>query len=249
LVNTPWFHTLGNHDHYGNAQAQIDYMSKSNRWILPNYNYSINVMTLNGKKKLISILMLDSIKLCGNTNFSIISTLFHTTNDGNTPSFASTTDANMARLYLKDLENQLKTISASGVPYIIVGSHFPIFSVAEHGSTQCLIDNLMPLLHKYKVSLYLSGHDHNLQHISHTYLGSTVEYMVTGANSLNAISAANIDTVPADSLKFRWPTKSKLDAFIGGFLMITASDQNMTVNFVKADGSFLYTKIILPRNK
>ena len=204
-------------------------------------------MTSNSQVKLISILMVDSIRLCGNTQTSL-------TDEANVPTFSKvpssfTNAASMAALYLKDLENQLKTISASGVPYIIVGSHFPVFSVAEHGSTQCLIDNLMPLLHKYKVSLYLSGHDHNLQHISYTYLGSTVEYMVTGANSLNAISTANIDTVPADSLKFRWPTKSKLDAFIGGFLMITASDQNMTVNFVKADGSFLYTKIILPRNK
>ena len=32
LIKTPWFHQLGNHDHYGNAQAQIDYTSKSNRW-------------------------------------------------------------------------------------------------------------------------------------------------------------------------------------------------------------------------
>jgi len=32
LVKTPWFHCLGNHDHYGNAQGQIDYTNKSNRW-------------------------------------------------------------------------------------------------------------------------------------------------------------------------------------------------------------------------
>ena len=32
LVNTPWFQSLGNHDWYGNAQGQIDYMAFSNRW-------------------------------------------------------------------------------------------------------------------------------------------------------------------------------------------------------------------------
>jgi tartrate-resistant acid phosphatase type 5 len=204
--------------------------------------------------------MVDSIRLCGNTMTSL-------TDAGNVPSFSKapssfTNAASMAALYFQDLENQLKAISASGVPYIIVGSHFPIFSVAEHGSTQCLIDKLMPLLHKYKVSLYLSGHDHNLQHISYTYLNSTVEYMVVGANALNSNSQANIKSVPANSLKFQWPTSGNIvsnlvnEALIGGFLGITASPLSMTVNFIKAarpslfsSQSFtvLYTKTVLPR--
>ena len=213
-------------------------------------------MTSKSQLKLISILMVDSIRLCGNTMTSL-------TDAGNVPSFSKapssfTNAASMAALYFQDLENQLKAISASGVPYIIVGSHFPIFSVAEHGSTQCLIDKLMPLLHKYKVSLYLSGHDHNLQHISHTYLNSTVEYMVVGANALNSNSQANIKSVPANSLKFQWPSTKSLVSEIanGGFLQITASTSNMTINFIKAAPSLsssltsstvLYTKVIKPR--
>ena len=35
LKNTPWFHTLGNHDYLDNYQAQTDYMALSNRW----YNF------------------------------------------------------------------------------------------------------------------------------------------------------------------------------------------------------------------
>jgi tartrate-resistant acid phosphatase type 5 len=217
-------------------------------------------MTSNSQLKLVSILMVDSIRLCGNTQTSL-------TNAEDVPSFSKvpssfTNAASMAALYFQDLENQLKTISASGVPYIIVGSHFPIFSVAEHGSTQCLINSLMPLLHKYKVSLYLSGHDHNLQHISYTYLNSTVEYMVVGANALNSNSQANINSVPPNSLKFQWPTKGNIisnivnDALLGGFLAITASPVGMTVNFIKAGPpsllstqpfTVLYTKNILPR--
>ena len=73
------------------------------------------------------------------------------------------------------MENKLKKISETNVPYIIVGGHFPVYSAAEHGPTQCLVDRLMPLLHKYKVSAYLCGHDHNLQHISNTFLNHTSE--------------------------------------------------------------------------
>jgi hypothetical protein len=48
-------------------------------------------------------------------------------------------------------------------PYLIVSGHFPVYSVAEHGPTQCLVDRLRPLLHQYNATTYLCGHDHNLQ--------------------------------------------------------------------------------------
>jgi len=221
---------------------------------MPNYNYTVDVMTSNAQKKLISIVMIDTIKLCGNTIFNPLSVY-----GNNTPIFANSAAQSLAALYLADLESKLKTISASSVPYIIVGGHFPVYSVAEHGSTQCLIQKVMPLLHKYKVSAYMSGHDHNLQHLSYTNLGSTVEYFVVGANALNAYSVVNLNTVPTGSLKFQWPTKSNL--IDGGFILVQASATSMIVNFVKSSPktlfgvpipgayttSILYTKTILPR--
>lgn len=209
---------------------------------MPDFNYTVDVMVSSGKKKLISIVMIDTIKLCGNTVFTVNP---FSTVDGNLPSFASTGDKNLAQMYLADLESKLKAISTSGVPYILVGGHFPVYSVAEHGSTQCLIDNVMPLLHKYKVSAYISGHDHNLQHMSSIKLGSTVEYFVAGANSWNSKSNEHLSSVPDGSLKFRWPETTEL--VYGGFLLIEAGQNKMNVNFVKADGTILYKKEIYPR--
>lgn len=50
--------------------------------------------------------------------------------------------------------------------YLFVAGHYPIYSVSEHGSFKCLESKLDPLLRKYNVNAYLSGHDHNLQVIS-----------------------------------------------------------------------------------
>jgi len=108
-------------------------------------------MTLNGQKNLISIVMIDTVLLCGNIEWSLLKPL-----NINVPKFDTSTQQALAVLYFADLEAKLKAIAATGVPYIIVSGHYPVYNSADSGPTQCLIENLMPLLHKYKVSAYVS---------------------------------------------------------------------------------------------
>jgi len=61
-----------------------------------------------------------------------------------------------------------------------------VWSVAEHGSTDTLVQRLRPLLIQYNVTAYFCGHDHNTQHIREE--NSTVEYVLTGAAHLTVIS-------------------------------------------------------------
>ena len=51
----------------------------------------------------------------------------------------------------------------SSADYIIVAGHHPVLSAGAHGNTGCLVSRLKPLLEKYGVTAYFSGHDHNLQ--------------------------------------------------------------------------------------
>ena len=58
----------------------------------------------------------------------------------------------------------------------------PVWSIGEHGPTSELVKRLRPLLFKYRVSAYLCGHDHSMQHLRE--VNTTLDYFVVGAGHL-----------------------------------------------------------------
>ncbi|CAF4393916.1 unnamed protein product, partial [Rotaria sordida] len=95
-------------------------------------------------------------------------------------------------------------------PYLIVSGHFPVYSVAEHGPTKCLVDRLRPLLHQYRATAYLCGHDHNLQHLADDLDGTHMNYFVVGAADIAENNNNHADDVPVDSLKYYWGGEIRL---------------------------------------
>nr|CAB3219776.1 tartrate-resistant acid phosphatase type 5-like [Phallusia mammillata] len=220
----PWFVLAGNHDHYGNVTGQIAYTKRSSRWVFPDLWYTIEVEypTVN-----VTFVMIDTVTLCGNTDHD---------------KWGSQPDGKVVDHHV---ESQLQYIEEklqnSRSHYLLVAGHFPVYSVAEHGPTQCLIDKLKPLLEKYNVNAYFSGHDHNLQHIRET--NSTVNYFVSGAVDVVDPSKTHMDDIPDGSLQFHWANVLGL----GGFATVDADQSQMALKFYSAAGSGLYKYVMKPR--
>lgn len=72
-------------------------------------------------------------------------------------------DTNENADWSKQLNWLEKNLAASTATWKIVFAHHPLYSSGLHGSDQELIKKLSPLLTRYKVPLYINGHDHNYE--------------------------------------------------------------------------------------
>ncbi|XP_071953999.1 tartrate-resistant acid phosphatase type 5-like [Antedon mediterranea] len=227
-LDIPWYIVGGNHDHVGNITGQTEYTNISPRWNFPSLYYRLKFDIPNTKSSIL-IVMIDTVVLCGNSDM-----LF----PGSAPTGPD--DPQAAEEQWAWIEQQLN--NSQNFEYVIVAGHFPVWSVAHHGPTECLVSRLQPLLNKYRVNAYFCGHDHNLQYLKED--NSTVKYFVIGSANFVDPSKSHMDSVPPNSLKFFYSQP------VGGFAYLTATSQNITLTFADGhEGKDIYQNIILPRSK
>jgi tartrate-resistant acid phosphatase type 5 len=70
------------------------------------------------------------------------------------------------------LEDALRSSTAD---YIVVGSHYPVYSVCQHGNIATMVQAVKPLLEQYHAHI-ISGHDHCVSHVEE----AGVSYWVNG---------------------------------------------------------------------
>ncbi|MFH4983982.1 hypothetical protein AB6A40_010691 [Gnathostoma spinigerum] len=211
-LQTPWYIMAGNHDHFGNVAAQIAYSNHSQRWVFPASYYTVSYR-FGKRNTTVDFIIIDTIVLCGNTrdvvNGDLIDlALAESIDNPNNPS-----DPEAARVQWRWIEEQL---SKSRANYLFVAGHYPVYSVSSHGPSDCLLERLQPLLRKYRVSAYLSGHDHTLQHLVEYYIPENVSkkneatrkiplhYIVSGMGSRADNSLKHLGSVPPGSLLFKY---------------------------------------------
>ncbi len=132
-----FYAVLGNHDYDGNIWASIDRSDISTRWSSPGRFYTFTYSLPSGET--IQFFALDSAAL----------TRWHRRLDSQ----------------LSWLESELEESSAN---WKIVFGHHPVVTDGKHRESRHVVamnDQLKPLLQRFGVQLYMSGHDHNLQFI------------------------------------------------------------------------------------
>jgi len=251
-IKIPWYVIAGNHDHLGNVSAEIEHTHRSNLWTFPSLYYSVKYTfgASNSPTTSVQFVLIDTIQLCGNCidvgGSDIISWIFHKKLVPDHPD-----DPEVANKQWAWIENELATSTAD---YLFVGGHYPVYSICEHGPNTCLINRLDPLLRKYDVSAYFSGHDHDLQLLQHTNTtdGTTMTYIVSGASSRSDRSSKNIKNVPEGSLLFRYPTGwnpfSQLGFSNGGFINVNLTRESANFIFYNGEAQNKYQRTIKPRN-
>jgi hypothetical protein len=210
----------GNHDHNGNVTAQIAYSAHSNRWSFPSLYYTFTETAPDGAT--VQVVYIDTVVLSGGSSDPA------TGEDLPGSRYPGPADAEAAQTQMQWLE---ATLAASTADYLVVGGHFPVWSVCEHGPTGQLVSDVKPLLEKYGVTAYVSGHDHCAQHLDE---GTGVDYHVIGSANFWDSSTVHLPNVPAGSLK--WHPASGM----GGFALVTANKTAFVVTHMSGDGGGLY---------
>ncbi|VDK43991.1 unnamed protein product [Cylicostephanus goldi] len=257
-LDVPWYMTAGNHDYLGNISAQISYSNYSHKWsayIKSNNGLSIAhfpglyyKLSFPLTKACVEILMIDTIVLCGNV--AKIHKVLLLRKHNKDPTRADQNLRDRAERQWRWIEKNLKTSKAD---YLFVAGHYPIHSMASHGPTTCLRKRLDPLLRRYHVSAYFSGHDHTLQHIVYPIGdGYEMHYVVSGAGSRSDHSTKHLGTIPAQFLMFRYPVGwnpiSNWGFTYGGFLYMEITKNSASLQFITGSNVTMYRTKIYPRS-
>lgn len=199
----------------------------------------------------LTIIMLDTVLLCGNSDDFL---------DQQPRATQSGVQANRQLLWLQE------RLAKSKADYLLVAGHYPVWSISEHGPTDCLLKGLRPLLKKYKATAYLCGHDHNLQvgilepfwsslvgfkifdftsTLPFQYIKeSGIGYVVSGAGNFMDPDVRHRNKVPRDYLKFFNGDAGTL----GGFAHVEVNKKQLTVTFIQARGTSLYRAVLKRRD-
>lgn len=180
LEDLPWHVALGNHDYRGTVEAQVAYTRRSRRWHLPGRYYAFTVPV--DERTQAQFVVLDTTPFLS---------LYQ---PGGAEATAGVAEQD-TRVQLQWLR---RTLEHSEADWKIVVGHHPLRSGSPfHGDAEELRSAVLPELQAGGVQVYLSGHEHDLQHLvaddlQHVVSGAGSECRATGATEHTRFSQASL---------------------------------------------------------
>jgi tartrate-resistant acid phosphatase type 5 len=214
----PAYSIAGNHDYQlwpdSKVAAELEYARAGRtsagptRWTMPSLWYRFE---FPAKNPVITFLALDS-----NMPFT----------DGSISHGRNfTLTAEQQGEQLAWLEAELKRPRAA--PFLAVMAHHPVYSDGPHGDHPVLVRDWDPLFRKYKVDLYLAGHDHDLQHLE--FAGHPTTFFLSGGGGADLY---DLKIEPSE----RGPYGQK----VYGFSHLSVSAKKMTLRHLDGQGRSLH---------
>jgi len=195
-----WYPILGNHDYHSDPDAQIRYSKVSRRWNMPARYYSKEMELSKGNKVLFVMIDTDPMLFDEKKEYTAKQLVW--------------------------INNTLKNASAD-VKWKIVVGHHPAYTVGPritNYDTLTMRKVLTPVFAQHKVDLYLSGHDHSLQHSKPD--GFTHQFITGAGSELTAVTAG----VPY----------SKFQESTHGFMYFSIDAKRVNVKAIDTTGKVLY---------
>ncbi|MBM7035096.1 metallophosphoesterase [Vibrio ulleungensis] len=150
----PMIGSLGNHDHYGDPQALIDFANQHSEVLaMPSRFFKVTQTQISDSNLNVDIYVLDSYPFIKN------------------------------RYCLDQIAWLDKELRESTADHKIIVTHHPIRVYGQYEDNQYLVDTIGALAKQYNVTLCAAGHDHHLQLIE-SFDGTTYMVSGGGGGSL-----------------------------------------------------------------
>lgn len=211
----PAYAIPGNHDYDNFGSPNYKYAFEmayaargGTRWTIPDPYYTL---ALPANNPLITIHALDS-NVPGLSRQS----------NGGFPVMSSQTYSQELNWLTAEIAKTIPT------PFHAVMAHHPLYSDGPHGDNQVLITDWDPLLRAQHVHLYMSGHDHDLQHLE--FVGHPTSFVLSGGGGSSLYD-------PVISAGVRGPYVAK----VYGFTHIEVTSDLLTVRHIDNTGSIVHS--------
>ncbi|MGO4877921.1 tartrate-resistant acid phosphatase type 5 family protein [Pedobacter sp. AJM] len=210
-----WYVILGNHDYKSNPDAQVAYSKISRRWKMPA-RYFAKKFPINGDlNSQVLVAFIDTNPL--------IPEFYKNAEYG--PNVKGQDTTAQKRWLAKTLEDKDPSIK-----WKIVVGHHPMYtggSRTDGYDTKAIRSSLKPMLDRYGVDVYLTGHEHSLQ------------YLKPEGKTHHFISGAASEKTPVKLIP-----DAQMVASEYGFMLFSVTNNQLRVQVINDEGYIIYNTLI-----